>query len=704
MALDPYAACPCGSGKKYRWCCQPIDRDLRRALEQEANGQHDSALRIIDEVMAAHPGNPQVHGQKAELLYKLGRAEEAEAALEKAFALNANYPYGLLLRAMFRFNEGEVAGALLLARKAADAYDPQAHDYLAQICALIFECEMALNRPVAAREALRRAIQYAPADEQARQRFDAIFGENGRLPLAARRDYRPVGPPPPADPARRAAWTNALSNFDSGRLGELTAALEKLTADAPDDGAAWFYLGLARAWLGDNARAVEALDQHIEREADEERATASAALQEVLRCGLGMEEAGDYREYLFHYQLREGAGVEAMLQDWSNSRRLVPLQSNQEGTFVALLLEMSTSGLITAGGPAADAGRFAGYLLIVANLLRISTPLKEPYDRLKEEVRQRLALGLTELREAVAPAQFNDIVADALIFPLGSDAKQNEERMRQHVEKYYEETWIHKPRKVLAGNSPVDAVGHTVLRRKLLGVIRFIEDCAKGGMVETYDFGRLRRKLGLTAAAAGPAIAAAAAGVAAAADVSAMSAAELGGLAAASLDPAQLEQGWRAAQKLDAGELATRFAKELVSRPVQAGHADRYPVFSYLIQRSLQEGDTAGALDWVNEGEKVDCEHDDGHHRNDYELRRGQVHVKRGEADAAHDVFQRLIERTPSEMRFRTAAVEAMLSLRQGARALAFAEAGLEAAKKQNDRDSVAHLQELAAAAKKQAS
>ncbi len=206
MALDPYAACPCGSGKKYRWCCEPIDRDLRRAFEQEANGQHDAALRIIDEVVAAHPSNPQAHGQKAELLYKLGRVEEAEAALEKAFAINPNYPYGLLLRAIFRFHEGEIPGALLLARRAAEAYDPQAHDYLAQICGVIFESETALNRPVAAREALRRAVQYAPAEEQLRERFEAIFGENSRLPFAARRDYRSVGPPPPADPARRAAW------------------------------------------------------------------------------------------------------------------------------------------------------------------------------------------------------------------------------------------------------------------------------------------------------------------------------------------------------------------------------------------------------------------------------------------------------------------------------------------------------------------
>jgi hypothetical protein len=298
--------------------------------------------------------------------------------------------------------------------------------------------------------------------------------------------------------------------------------------------------------------------------------------------------------------------------------------------------------------------------------------------------------------------QFQDVVAEALLFPLTGDEKEAQERVRGHVERYYEEAWPHRPRKALAGNTPVDAAGHAALRRKLLGVIRFVEDCAKGGMVGSYDFKRLRRKLGLTPDAAAKAAASAAAGVAAAADISAMGAGELGCLSPEALGPAQLEQAWHAAQKLDAHELAGRFAKALAGRPADPERPDRYPVFNYLAQRALQEGDTRGALDWVNEGEKADCEQNDGRRRNDYELRRGQVHAKRGEADAAHDVFGRLIERAPSEMRFRTAAAVAMLSMRQGARAVAFAEAGLEAARKQNDRDSAGHLQELVAAAKKQ--
>ena len=76
MALDAYSPCPCGSGKKFKWCCQPIHIQMDKAFRQEADGQHEMALRLMDEIMAEHPSNPEVCGRKAELLYQNGRFDE----------------------------------------------------------------------------------------------------------------------------------------------------------------------------------------------------------------------------------------------------------------------------------------------------------------------------------------------------------------------------------------------------------------------------------------------------------------------------------------------------------------------------------------------------------------------------------------------------------------------------------------------------
>lgn len=697
MALDPYEPCTCGSGKKFKWCCQPIFVNINRAWEQEAAGQHDAALRLMEEVVREHEGNPEAWGQKARLLYNQGKVEEAERDLQKAFDLNPNYPAGLLLRAHIRFQEGETRGALLLARRAIEAYHTDARPYLAEAYLLIFECEMRMNRPVAARAALRLVLRFAPGEEEVRKSFEGLFGPEGRLPAAARRDYtfRKSASP------QRQQGIPAV-NVDTPRLSDLVRVLEPQTKADANDAAAWFNLGLAHAWLGDNPTALEAMGRYVELESDENAASEAAALMEVLRCGQGQEDDGDYREYVFNYQFRDPQPIVGLLQEWERGRRLVSLPTQQEGMFMGLVLELSTAGLITVGAPPSDAGRLGGYVVIIGNLFQVTSPLKEPFDRLRDEVRQRLSLGLTDLQERHMPIQFQDVAAEALLFPF-KQSEDSSQRVLEHAEKYYEETWIHKPRRSLSGNTPLDAAAHPTLRKHLRGVIQFIQDCAKGGMIANYDFDRLRRKLGLAGAGSvSDSREPVANASGSSADIASMGAAELAALNAVNLPDEQLEQAYQAAVKLDAEELAANFARNLVTRPMHPERTDRFPWYSYLAQHALKSGDKDAALDYINEGEKADCEHNEGRRRNEYELRRGQVHVKRGEVEQAAEVLQRLIERVPNNSRYRGSAAEAMLSLRQPARALRFAEEGIAAAQQANDRDSEQYLQELAAAAKKQ--
>jgi tetratricopeptide (TPR) repeat protein len=563
---------------------------------------------------------------------------------------------------------------------------------------------MRMNRPVAARAALRLVTRFAPAEEEVRKSFDALFGPEGRLPAAARREYALRSPSKPTE-AKRAAWDRAVRSADTPRLADLVRIFEPLKKEDANDAAAWFNLGLAHAWLGDNSAALEALRRYVELEIDEKAAGEAAALMEVLRSGQGQEDDCDYKEYVLAHQLRDPQPVSNLLQEWDRAGRLVALPNQQEGVFMALILELNTAGLITVGAPPSDVGRLGGYAVIIGNLFQVTSPLKEPFERLREEVRQRLSLGLTELQERRAPIQFQDVTAEALLFPL-KRAEDSAQRVLEHAQRHYEETWIHKPRRSLSGNAPLDAAAHPMLRRHLRGVIQFIQDCAKGGMISNYDFDRLRRKLGLLdggTEAPRPACDLRSESAAAAApDFTAMGTAELAGLNAANLSDEQLEHAYQAALKLDAEELAANFSRTLIARPMQPEKTDRFPWYSYLTQYALKTGDKDAALDYVNEGEKADCEHNEGRRRNDYELRRGQVHVKRGEVEQAAEVFQRLIERVPNNFRYRGSAAESMLSLRQGERALRFAEEGIAAARQANDRDSEQYLQELAEAAKKQ--
>jgi tetratricopeptide (TPR) repeat protein len=693
MALDAYAPCPCGSGKKFKWCCQPIHVQIDKAFQQDAEGQHEAALRLMEEVVAQNPANPEAWGRKAQLLYQNNRVDEAETTLQKALEINPNYPFGHLLRGFFRQNEGETAGALLLFRKAAELYDPEARNVLGQVYAMIGDNEFKMNRPVAARAALQLALRYQPGNEELRQNFDAIMGDQSRLPACARREYRFQSLPAGASEARKQAWNQALSSAATGKLSDAAAAFEQLTQDDAGNAAAWYNLGLVWAWLGDNRKAIEVLDKYVGLETDDDRAGAAWCLAEVLRCGQGMEEEANYLEHSLLFQIRDPNPLGALLREWETQRRMIGAQANEEGNYLtALILERGPS--LTPALASSFVPGVGAYLMIIGDRLRLWNTNRDALDRLRDEILQRTGPALSAPHRDQAPAPFNEITLEALVFPVHiADNAEATRRVTEHYQQFFEEKWIHRPLRSLNLIPPIDAAGHANLRKKLLGVVQFLQDCAPPDTVYTYDFDRLRRKLGLLkdgrpAAAEGP-------------DLSAMSAAELAGLTPETLADDLLEQAYQAALKLDARELAGRFARTLVARPSPAGKPDRFPWYAFLVQQALAEGDSTAALDFLNEGERTDCEHNEGRRRNDYELRRAQVHAKRGETAEAQNVFERLIERVPSDLRFRTSAAEAMISANQAAPALRFAEGGLAKAREQNDRDAEGHFMELVAAARR---
>ena len=129
-----------------------------------------------------------------------------------------------------------------------------------------------------------------------------------------------------------------------------------------------------------------------------------------------------------------------------------------------------------------------------------------------------------------------------------------------------------------------------------------------------------------------------------------------------------MDQAYQAALKLDARELAGKFAEHLVERPAYAERPDRFPLYQLLINQAMTQGNLDAALDYLNDGERDDCENNEGKRRNEYELRRAQVHAKRGEFDDAERVYDALIARMPTELNVRVNAAETMLSGRQGPR------------------------------------
>jgi tetratricopeptide (TPR) repeat protein len=732
MSVDPYTSCPCGSGKKFKWCCAPYFGTIEKAFEQEQQGQHETALKTMHELVAAHPQSAPVRGFYAQLLYQAGMAEqkpedqakkieEAEEALAEALKLNPNFGMAHFLRAQFRENEGELIGALLLYRRAAETYDPEADDQLTSVYLKIYQFETMLHRPVAARAALERAVHFQPADAELRAQFDEEFGPDGGYPAAASKKYalRPTAKPVPGAAA-------------TGRFSDARKAFEDLTQLTPDDPAAWFNLGVVLAWIGEQPKAVGALTKSIELETDDYRAEEAGALAEVLRCGYGMENDTDHLAHSFVMPIRDFQPVQRLVQAYAQSGKLRGARQNREtGAFAGLIVEELPS-LIAVG--AVSLARVSARIMIAQGAVRLTHPNRDSVARVADDIRTALQLAVEQPVESTTPLPFGDVVLEALAQPTGSaDEAALEAKLRDYATHYFEDVWIHQPLKALAGNSALNAVGSKVLRKHVFGAVKFLEDCFRAVTphkqvgeelipLDLYNFDALRHKLGLEYVSAAPpkvhvpdaptppAPGGGSAGPAAAAarppepkkrDLGSMNTAELAGLDVAALSVGELEHAMLAAVKLDARDLAVAFAQAGLLKPFDAATPDRYRLYATAITGAAAGGDTARAATLIDEGAKYDAEHNGGQRATEYRLRKAQLYVKAKDAEKAAAEFDALVAMHPDEGKFYTTAAEEMLRLRAGDRALHFAEAGLEAARRTNNRDLEGHCEELVAAAKK---
>src|SRR5262249_7960138 len=126
----------------------------------------------------------------------------------------------------------------------------------------------------------------------------------------------------------------------TGKFSDARAAFEALTAQTPDDPAAWFNLGLVLTWVGEQPKAVEALNQSIELETDDHRAEETGALMEGLRCGHGMEDDTDYVSHAFVIPIRDPNAVMQLLRAWDQARKLRGVRANPEtGVMTGLIVE-----------------------------------------------------------------------------------------------------------------------------------------------------------------------------------------------------------------------------------------------------------------------------------------------------------------------------------------------------------------------------
>ena len=83
MALDVYAACPCGSNKKLKFCCHGLEGSIEQVVRHQSAKQYKQALQLLDALDQKHPQSAWVKNLQAFTLMMDKRGPEAIGPLTK---------------------------------------------------------------------------------------------------------------------------------------------------------------------------------------------------------------------------------------------------------------------------------------------------------------------------------------------------------------------------------------------------------------------------------------------------------------------------------------------------------------------------------------------------------------------------------------------------------------------------------------------
>lgn len=483
MELTAYSPCPCGSGKKLKFCCQRIADEMERAERLSEGNQPHVALQHLEQLSRKHPNNPWIETTRAILHLNLDESSMSRDVLRGLLEHHPDHELAITLLAAATYQ----ADGLFAAKRAIHrAFQRGARKYpviisgLASSMAAFF---LQAGRVMAAREHLALALRMAP--EQRRQEEFVHLLEldgNDQFPYPLRGSHPlPVIPAPTEDlqkEIRKAQKYSAIGCWSIA--GDL---FEALSRTLPESAEVWQSVGLCRAWDGEEGLAAEALHRAAKLATDQAQAIECETLAQTLdqqsspdRINMatwtGKVESMSLLLTRFDTQPRferferprddEGAMM-------AGNYRILDRLPWQGTDFSQLTLETLPRSI--AAVALYDADPDAGEAAAVYLTGDVGQEL-EASKTLIDEAAGGLIQWSTEVEQPVVTAS---IPAELQIFrlrgafPSATPPTFGRRLNKEHWDRVINELWPRQPLKALGGRTPLEAAANPELKTALYG-------------------------------------------------------------------------------------------------------------------------------------------------------------------------------------------------------------------------------------------
>jgi tetratricopeptide (TPR) repeat protein len=252
MALDPYAPCPCGSGKKLKFCeCATESAELEKVMLAIEGDQRVAALELINRTLAQKPNQKSMLALKAMVQLQLRNSAEARKTSTAFLALAPSNPVALTLASFGDLEDDKPAEAIAKVQKAIAVSSRELHYLIPDALLAITQALVGDGKYLAARAHLLLRFSMLGEQEEDRIGEQLLFRlENDEnMALVNKQDFHIKTAESSApyatefeaalEAARNGSWLTAAQHFE---------ALDKKYPQQP---AILYNLGVFQTYLAD---------------------------------------------------------------------------------------------------------------------------------------------------------------------------------------------------------------------------------------------------------------------------------------------------------------------------------------------------------------------------------------------------------------------------------------------------------------------
>ncbi|MCC6494562.1 MAG: SEC-C domain-containing protein [Pirellulales bacterium] len=507
MAVDPYAPCPCGSGKKLKFCCSDLVADIEKISKLVAGDQPHAALKHVAHLLEKEPNRTSLLDMRAMLELSVDEMDAAEKTIRHFLQIDPENPSAHAQAAVLAAMRDEVEQAVAKLQDALERTDNAMPQRVFEAIGAVGHALLLAGDIVAARAHLTLYAGVAPAGDTRGMDLLVRLNLQSGLPLLLRDNLQLQEPPSQFANANKAAFNEGNRLARRGLWRRAEAEFQKLLNEANPQPPVVYNLALVQGWLGDDARFAVGMHRYARLNIPFDDAVEAEALAQLVDPSLEEPQLASVR--LVYPLANEDAAAERLASDKRIERYELDPESLDEdevtrprSTHLLLDRPVPPSGVDLA---LEDAPSILAFLSVYGKRtdreaqLMVTTDQGKQFDEVQSLIREILGDAIGE--EVQVHSIGERLLSEEALswrwrLPNDTPLEHRRELLRQRRRRAIFEDWAATPLAGLGGLSAREAAGRPELRIPLAAAVVIVEQAASDPN-ERAMFQELREQLGL---------------------------------------------------------------------------------------------------------------------------------------------------------------------------------------------------------------